>query len=146
MINLPKGESSSEKVCWEIQEFLFNNSSTFTQIVESCNAAKATVNKYLNELVDEGKIIWKPKRKRGESKYALSNKTKDEIKLLMEKQKIKTKIDQMSPQKIQEFKKLLDFLVKSKEGEEFLLCLPDADHPEKIKKFKNVGTKILAQE
>jgi predicted transcriptional regulator len=144
--NLPQGESSSEKVCWEIQEFLFNNSSTFTQIVESCNAAKATVSKYLNELVDEGKIIWKPKRKRGESKYALSDRTKDEIKLLMEKQKIKTQIDQMSPQKLQEFKKLLDFLVKSKEGEEFLLSLPDADNPEKIKKFKNVGTKSLLQD
>ncbi|MCJ7614372.1 hypothetical protein MUO71_06405 [Candidatus Bathyarchaeota archaeon] len=143
---MPKRESSSEKVCWEIQEFLFNNSSTFTQIVESCNATKATVSKYLNELVDEGKIIWKPKRKRGESKYALSNKTKEETKLLMEKQKIKTKIDQMSPQNIQEFKKLLDFLVISKEGEEFCLCFPDADHPEKIKKFKNVGTKILLQD
>ena len=116
------------------------------QIVESCDAVKATVSKYLTELVDEGKIIWKPKRKRGESKYALSNKTKDEIKLLMEKQKIKTKIDQMSPQKIQEFKKLLAFLAKSKKGEEFLLFLPDADHPEKIKKFKNMGTKILLQD
>ena len=143
---LPKGESSSEQVCWEIQEFLFNNSSTFTQIVESCTAAKATVSKYLNELVDEGKIIWKPKRKRGESKYALSTGAKAEVKLLLEKQKIKIQIDKMSAQKIQEFKKLLVFLVKSKEGEEFCLCLPDADNPEKIRTFKNAGTKILLQD
>jgi len=146
VINLPKGESSREQVCWEIQEFLLNNSATSTQIVESCNATKATVNKYLTELVDAGKIIWKPKRKHGKNKYALSNKAKDEVMLLLEKQKIKTKIDQMAPQKFQEFKKFLDFLVKSKDGEEFLLRFPDADHPEKIKKFKNVGIKILLQD
>ena len=146
MINLPKGESSSEKVCWEIQEFLFNNASTFTQIVESCNAAKATVNKYLTELVDEGKIIWKPKRKHGKNKYALSNKAKNGIILLLEKQKIKTQIDQMTPQKFQEFKKFLDFLVKSKDGDEFLLHFPDTDNHEKIRKFKNVGTTISLQD
>ena len=146
MINLPKGESSREQVCWQIQEFLLNNSATFIQIVESCNAAKATVNKYLTLLVDEGKIIWKPKRKHGKNKYALSNKAKNEIILLLEKQKIKTQIDHMSPQKFQEFKKFLVFLVKSKDGDEFLLRFPDADHPKTIKKFKNVGTKILLQD
>jgi len=139
VIYLPKGESSRDIVCWQIQ-------CARTQILESCDATKATVGKYLNELVDEGKIVWKSKRKHGKNKYALCKKAKHEIKLLMKKQKIKTQIDQMAPQKFQEFKKLLNFVVKSKDGEEFLLRLPDADHPGKIKKFKNVGTKILLQD
>ena len=146
VINLPKGESSREQVCWQIQKFLLNNSATFTQIVESCDAAKAAISKYLTELVDDGKVIWKPKRKHGKNKYALSNKAKDEIMLLLEKQKIKTQIDQMTPKKFQEFKNLLNFLVKSKDGEEFLLPVPDTDHPEQIRKFKNLGTKISVQD
>ena len=142
VINLQRGESNQELVCWQIQEFLFNNSSTFKQIVEGCDADKVTVSKYLTELFDEGTVIWKPKRKRGVNKYALSSKAKDKTMLLLEKQKIKTQIDQMAPKKFQEFKNLLDFLVKSKDGEEFLLPVPDTDHPEQIRKFKNVGTTI----
>ncbi|MDH5745437.1 MAG: hypothetical protein OEZ21_00575 [Candidatus Bathyarchaeota archaeon] len=147
VISLRKGESSREQVRWQIQKFLFlNGPATSTDIVKTCNAVKATVYKYLNELYDEGKLIWKPQRKRGKSTYELSNEAKDEVKLLLEKQEIKTKIDQMAPQKIQEFKKFLDFLVESEKGEEFWLWLPDIDHPEKIKKFKNVGTKVLRQD
>ena len=146
VINLAKGESSREQVCMQIQVFLYNNSATFRQILESCDVTKVTISKYLTELVDEGKVIWKPKRKHGKNKYALSNKAKNEIILLLEKQKIKTQIDQMTPQKFQEFKKFLDFLVKSKDGDEFLLRFPDADNPKTIKKFKNVGTKILLQD
>ena len=134
VINLQRGESNQEQVCWQIQEFLFNNSSTFKQIVEGCDADKVTVSKYLTELFDEGKVIWKPKRKRGVNKYALSKKAKDETMLLLEKQKIKTQIDQMTPQNFQKFKNFLDFLVKSKDGKKFLSNLPDLDHPEKIKK------------
>ena len=134
MINLPKGESSREEVCWQIQEFLFNNSSTFKQIVEGCNADKVTVSKYLTELFDEGTVIWKPKRKRGVNKYALSSKAKDKTMLLLEKQKIKNKIDQMTPENFQKFKNFLDFLVKSKDGKKFLSNLPDVDYTEKIKK------------
>jgi predicted transcriptional regulator len=143
---LPKGESSREKVRLQIQKFLLNGPTTSTKIVESCNAAKATVYKYLNELCEEGRVIWKPQRKRGESTYELSNEAKDEVTLLLEKQEIKTEIDQMAPQKIQEFKKFLDFLVESEEGEEFWVWLPNIDHPEKIKKFKYVETKILRQD
>lgn len=40
----------------------------------------------------------------------------------------------------------LDFLVESKEGEEFWIWLPDIHHPEKIIKFKKVATKILRQD
>lgn len=40
----------------------------------------------------------------------------------------------------------LDFLVESKEGEEFWVWLPDMHHPEKIIKFKKVATKILRQD
>ena len=146
MINLSEGALSREKVCFQIQEFLLSKSANFMQIVEICDVDKATVSGYLNMLVDEGKVVLKPKRKQGIYKYALSNKAKGTIILLLEKQKIKTQIDQMAPQKFQEFKKLLNFVVKSKDGEEFLLRLPDADHPRKIKKFKNVGTKILLQD
>ena len=146
VINLVNGESGREQVCMQIQVFLYNNSATFRQILESCDVTKVTVNKYLTELVDEGKVIWKPKRKHGKNKYALSNKAKDEIMLLLEKQKIKTQIDQMTPKKFQEFKNLLNFLAKSKDGEEFLLPVPDTDHPEQIRKFKNLGTKISVQD
>jgi predicted transcriptional regulator len=146
VINLSEGALSREKVCFQIQEFLLSKSANFMQIVEICDVDKATVSKYLSELVDEGKIVLKPKRKQGIDKYALSNKGKDTIILLLEKQKIKTQIDQMTPQKFQEFKKLLNFVVKSKDGEEFLLRFPEVDHPGKIKKFKNVGTKILLQD
>ena len=141
-----RGESSREKVRWQIQTYLLNGPAISTKIVEYCNAAKATVYKYLNELCEEEKVIWKPERKRGESTYELSNEAKDEVTLLLEKQEIKAEIDQMTPQKIQEFKKFLDFLVESEEGEEFWVWLPDIDHPEKIKKFKYVATKILLQD
>jgi len=134
VIYLPKGGSSRDIVCLQIQKFLLNNSSNFTQILESCDVAKAKVSKYLNELVDEGKIIWKPRRKHGKNKYALSKKAKHEIKLLVEKLKIKTQIDQMVPQKFQAFKKLFKFLI-SKNGEEFLLRFLNADHPEKSTKM-----------
>ena len=116
------------------------------QIVDVCNVDKAKVSKYLNELIDDGNIVLKPKRKQGIDKYALTNKGKNSITLFLEKQKIKTQIDQMSSEKFLEFKQLLGFLVKSKNGEEFLLRLPNTDRSEKIKKFKNLGTKILPKE
>ena len=116
------------------------------QIVEICDVDKATVSNYLTVLVDEGKVVLKPKRKQGIDKYALSDNGKDAITLLLEKQKIKTQIDQMAPQKFQEFKKLLDFVVKSKNGEEFSLRLTDEANSEKIRKFKNVGTTFLPQD
>ena len=116
------------------------------QIVEICDTDKATVSKYLSELVDEGKILLKPKRKQGIEKYALTVKGKDTTTLLLEKQKIKGQIDQMSPKNFQEFKKFLVFMVKSKNGEELLLRFPDEDNHAKIRKFKNVGTEILPKD
>ena len=83
---MPQGESSREIVRWKIQEFLYNGPATSTKIVEVCNAAKATVYKYLNELCEEEKVIWKPKRGQGKSTYELSDKVKDEVRLLLEKQ------------------------------------------------------------
>lgn len=114
--------------------------------MEACDATKTTTYKYLNELYEEGKVTWKPARKRGESTYELSNEAKEEITLLMEKQKITAKIEQMTPQKTQEFMKFLSFLEESKEGEEFWVWLPDLDRPEIIKKYKHVETKILVQD
>jgi predicted transcriptional regulator len=139
-------ETSKKEVSFQIQEFLLKKSANFMQIVDVCNVDKTKVSKYLNELIDDGNIVLKPKRKQGIEKYALTNKGKNTITLLLEKQKIKTQIDQMSPEKFLEFKDLLGFLVKSKNGEEFLLRLPDTEHSEKIKKFKNLGTKILPKE
>ena len=146
MICLSEGASSREKVCFQIQEFLLKKSAKFIQIVEICDVDKATVSKYLSELVDEGKILLKPKRKQGIEKYALTEKGKDTITRLLEKQKIKNQIDQMSPEKFQELKKLLEFIVKSKDGEEFSLRVSDSGHQRKIKKFKNAGTTILPQD
>jgi len=140
VINLSEGALSREKVCFQIQEFLLSKSANFMQIVEICDVDKATVSKYLSELVDEGKIVLKPKRKQGIDKYTLTDKGKDKITLLLEKQKIKTQIDQMPPEQFQVFKKFLDFMAKSKKGEEFLLQIPTTKDSEKIKKFKNLGT------
>jgi hypothetical protein len=68
------------------------------------------------------------------------------MKLLLEKQKNKNQIDQMSPQKFQDFKNFLEFMEKSKNGEEFLLRIPNSNHFVKAKKFKNVGITILPQD
>ena len=81
-----------------------------------------------------------------ESRIIATTTSLDHFKTLLEKQKIKTQIDTMSSQKFQEFKKFLDFMAKSKDGEEFLLHVTDAGKLGKIKKFKNVETKILPQD
>ena len=116
------------------------------QIVEICDADKAKVSDYLTELLDEDKILLKPKRKQGIDKYALTEKGKDTTIRLLEKQKIKKQIDQMSTEKFQEFKKFIDFMMKSKVGEEFLLQFQDSGNQRKMKKFKNLGTTILPQD
>lgn len=146
MIDLLEGTINRKKICFQIQELLLKKSSNFIQIVEICDVDRATVRMCLNELIDDGNIALKPKRKQGIEKYSLTTKGKDTITLLLEKQKIKTQIDQMSPKKFLEFKQLLGFLAKSKNGEEFLLRFSDTDHSEKLKKFKNLGTKILPKE
>ena len=46
----------------------------------------------------------------------------------------------------QEFKKFIDFMMKSKVGEEFLLQFQDSGNQRKMKKFKNLGTTILPQD
>jgi predicted transcriptional regulator len=143
-MNLIEGTSTREKVCFQIQEFLLKKSANFRQIVEVCDVDKDTVSKYLNELLDEGKIVLKPKRKQGIEKYVLSPEGKKTMRLLLEKQTIKNQIDKMTPQKFQELKKFLDFMAKSKDGEEFLLHFSDSNHLTKVKKFKNVGTSILS--
>jgi predicted transcriptional regulator len=146
VIDLSEAAINRKKICFQIQELLLKKSANFIQIVEICDVDRATVSMYLNELIEDGNIVLKPKRKQGIEKYALTTKGKNTITLLLEKQKIKTQIDQMSPKKFLEFKQLLGFLVKSKSGEEFLLRFQDTDHSEKIKKFKNLGTKSLSKE
>jgi len=140
VIVLSEAAPSKEKVCFQIQEFLLKKSASFMQIVEICDTEKSMVSEYLGELVDEGHVVLKPKRKQGIDKYTLTDKGKDKITLLLEKQKIKTQIDQMPPEQFQVFKKFLDFMAKSKKGEEFLLQIPTTKDSEKIKKFKNLGT------
>jgi len=130
---LRKGESSREKVRWQILKFLLNGSATSTRIVEVCDASKVTVYKYLNELCDDGEVVWKPHRKRGKSIYELSDEAKEEVKLLVEKHEIKEKVDYMTPQKTQELKKFLDSLVK---GEEFWVWPQGIHHSKEIIKYK----------
>ncbi len=143
---LSERQSTKEEVCFKIQEFLLKKSANFRQIVEICEVDKDTVSKYLDELLDEGKIVVKPKRKQGIEKYALSFEGRKTTKLLLEKQKIKNQIDKMPPKKFQEFKKFLEFMAKSKSGEEFLLNVPDSSRLTTAKRFKNLGITILPNE
>jgi hypothetical protein len=104
------------------------------------------VSEYLSELVGEGKIVVKPKRKQEIEKYALSLEGRKMTKLLLEKRKIKNQIDRMLPHKFQEFKKFLQFMARSKSGEEFLLYVSDSGDLRRVKKFKNLGTTVLSQD
>ena len=131
---------NKQKVCFQIQEFLLKKSASFMQIVEICDAEKTVVNEYLQGLVDEGHVVLKPKRKLGIDKYMLTDKGKDKITLLLEKQKIKNQIDEMAPEQFEVFKKFLDFMAKSKKDEEFLLNISDTKDSNKTRKFKNLGT------
>lgn len=142
MIVLFKQPSTKEKVHFQIQQFLLKKSASFVQILEVCNAPKETVDKYLDELVKLGNIVLKPKRKQGIEKYALTTKGTDVITLLLEKQKVKTQIEEMSPERFEQFKKFVDFLGKSKKGDEFVLQVADTEFSKKIKKFKNLGTTL----
>jgi predicted transcriptional regulator len=143
MIKVPNETSKKEKVSFQIQKFLIKKSANFTQIVEICDVDKATVSKYLNELVDEGTIVLKPKRKQGIEKYTLTTKGKETTRLLLEKEKIKEQIDAMPSGKFQDFKCFIDFMIKSKEGAEFTLKLKTEGKESKIKKFKNIETTTL---
>jgi len=137
-----RGESSRGKVRLQIQQFLLNGPTTSTKIVTACNSAKATVYKYLNELIEEGKVIWEPQRGRGKSTYELSNEAKDEIKLLVEKREIRKKIDQIPPEFLQDLNKLLDSLVK---GEGFWVWPEGLEHSKEIMMYK-AEKKILRQD
>ncbi|MDG6222180.1 MAG: hypothetical protein QCH99_02845 [Candidatus Bathyarchaeota archaeon] len=134
--------TTKEKICFQIQAFLLNKSANFMQIVEVCDAPKETVNDYLNDLIDINHVVLKPKRKQGIEKYALTDKGKNAITLLLEKQNIKTQIDKMTSEQFLQFKKFLDFIVKSKQGDQFILQLSDAKGLKKLKKFKNLGTTV----
>lgn len=145
MIGVSNGETSKEEVFFQIQKALLKKSSTFMQIVEICDADKATVSEYLDELVNIGAIILKPKRKQGIEKFTLTVKGKEKTRLILEKQKVKKQVDQMSSKKFKEFKNLVNFMLKSKEGDEFLLQLSTSSNDVEIKKFKNIETITLFQ-
>lgn len=137
-----KEPATKEKVHFQIQRFLLKKSASFMQIVEVCDAPKQTVTKYIDELVKIGNVVLKPKRKQGIEKYTLTPKGKKTITLLLEKQKIKTQIDQMASERFEQFKKFLSFMGKSKKGDEFLLQVPDTKFSKKVTKFKNLGTTV----
>ncbi|MBT8172099.1 hypothetical protein KJN74_04440 [Candidatus Bathyarchaeota archaeon] len=134
-------DSNREKVCLKIQELLIKKSSNFKQIVENCDVEKGIVSKYLDELIIKGNVVLKRKRKQGIEKYGLSKKGKENITILLEKQKIIKQINQMAPEKFQEFKKFLDFVINSKKEDEFFFKFPDKNDYGTI--FRNVGKKIL---
>lgn len=138
--------STKEIVHFQIQQFLLKKSASFIQIVEVCDAPKETVNEYLDELVKLGNVVLKPKRKQGIDKYALTDKGKDVITFLLDKHKVKTQIQQMSPERFKQLKKLLDFVSKSKKGEEFLLQFSDSKGSKKSKRFKNLGTTLATKD
>jgi hypothetical protein len=113
--------------------------------VDTGKRSKTVLLNYKKQLEAAGKIKKKLSEVTNRPVYYVPDEMKDKVKLLVEKRGLNEKIDQMTPQKIQEFLKFLDFMVKAEEGEEFWLWLPDIVHPEKIKKFKYVETKILRQ-
>ena len=87
-----KGESSREKVRAQILELLLSNiSATSKTIVETCESSKATTYKYLDELIDEGLVVWKPLRGRGKDTYELSEKGKVEAKKIEDQRKLNSK-------------------------------------------------------
>lgn len=141
-----KQPSTKEKVNFQIQQFLLKKSASFHQILEVCDAPKETVNNYLDELVNTGNVVIKPKRKQGIDKYALTDKGTDEITLLLEKHKVKTQIDQMIPERFEQFKRFVDFLAKSKKGDVFALEHSEAKGVKQIKKFKNLGTTVESKD
>ena len=146
MIVLSEEATSKETVYFQIQAFLLEKSASFMQIVGVCDAPKETVNDYLNELIDKKHIVLKPKRKQGIDKYALTDKGKDVITLLLEKQKTKAQIDKMPPETFQQFKKFLDFLAKSKKGDQFTLTHTDTANSKKKTVFKNLGTTVTSKD
>ena len=141
-----KQPSTKEKVYFQIQQFLIKKSASFMQIVEVCDAPKEMVNQHIDELVKIGNVVLKPKRKQGIEKYALTDKGKDTIIFLLEKHKVKNQIEDMSPEKFEQFKKFFDFMVKSKKGDEFLLHLSASGFSKKVKKFKNLGTTVESKD
>lgn len=140
VVVLSEEAETKEKIYFQIQAFLLKKSASFMQIVEVCDAPKETVNDYLNELTEKKHVVLKPKRKQGIDKYTLTDKGKNVITLLLEKQKIKTQIDKMSSERFQDFKRFLDFMAKSKKGDQFALTLVDTPQTQKKKVFKNLGT------
>lgn len=116
------------------------------QFVDSKKLAKATLLNYKTRLEAEGRIRKRISTTTNRPVYYVPKENVRKVEELKAKQEIKTKIDQMTPEKIRELTEFLDFLVSSKEGEEFWVWLPDIDHPEKIKKFKHITTKNLSQD
>ena len=145
MIVLSEQATPKEKVLFQIEAFLLKKSASFMQIVDVCDAPKDSVNDYLNELIDKNYLVLKPKRKQGIDKYALTDKGKDVITLLLEKQKIKAQIDKMSPDRFLEFKKFLDFMAKSKQGDQFKLTVSDSLQNKTKRVFINLGTTVASK-
>jgi len=130
----------------EILLFLLNGPATSKEIVKNCPGSKNTVYKYRDELEDDKKIIYIHHRKQGKSKFKLSKIGKKDAENLKQKQEINKRIEKWTPQKFQEFLKFFDFLVDSKEGEEFWLWLPDVQNPKIAKIFQHIRTKNLIQD
>jgi len=130
--SLPEWSSTRGKTRFEILTFLSQNESPqlFKDIEDACSAARNTVKKYLEELKDEGLV---KQSLHGRHPYSLSEDMKDQVKSLLEKQEIKAKIDQMTPQESRALQEFLDSLLK---GEEFWVW-PEGIHGEaKIIKYK----------
>jgi len=98
---------------------------------EKSGLSRHILDKHLKTLISVGDVICVGTSKKGMKFY---------VKTYYEK------LSEFVSKAGSEEKKFLDFLVESKEGEEFWLWLPDMNHPEKIIKWKKVATKILRQD
>jgi len=107
-----QGQSSREEVRLQIQKFLLNGAASSTKIVQVCDAAKATVYKYLNELYEENKVGWKPQRGRGKSTYELSDEMKSEIEKKLLKDDLYDLTDSFDVKWLRMLRNLLDNMRK----------------------------------
>jgi len=91
----------------QIQEFLLNGPATASKIIKACDAAKVTTYKYLDELCDEGGVIWKPQRKRGKNTYELSDEARDETEKRKKEHEIHSLISSLDAKWLRPLRNLL---------------------------------------
>lgn len=107
---MTKGESSRERVKFEILGFLFQNGEPqhFKDIERNCSGARNTTKKYLEELKDEGFV---QQGLKGRHPYSLTDKGRKQAEIELQKGVLKQHIDELSAERITSLYELVDKLV-----------------------------------